>query len=154
MLPDLTPIHKLTIYSGPLQLKQFAAYTPNTTTSKEKREGSTARRRRYHQHLDKHAKADNKKRGKIYATIAGQLVSWDDNSPTPAANAQDGATQMVTATIDGEVQTWVNNWFGPSTSTAASQVSIAVSQAVHQGAVANSKPQETCKNWLPRYGCC
>ncbi|KAI9648242.1 target of Sbf [Ciborinia camelliae] len=130
-------------FRGPLQLKQFAAYIPGTSTSKEKRQGSTARRRRYHQHLDKHAKAGNKKRDKIYATIDGQLVSWDDNSPTPAANVNDGAAKMVTATINGEIQTWVNNWFGPSISTAISQASTAVSPVISQGAAATVKPQKT-----------
>ncbi|KAA8574864.1 hypothetical protein MFRU_002g04550 [Monilinia fructicola] len=131
-------------FRGPLKLKQFAAYTPGTTTArKEKREGSTARRRRHHQHLDRRARGDNKKRGKIYATIDGQLVSWDDNSPTTAANAQDGAGKMVTATIDGQVQTWVNNWFGPTTPTATSQASPPASQITSQDVAAGTKPQKT-----------
>ncbi|KAJ8066048.1 hypothetical protein OCU04_005140 [Sclerotinia nivalis] len=132
-------------FRGPLHLKQFAVYTPSTTTttSKGKRDGSTARRRRYHQHLEKHAKAGNKKRDKIYATIDGQLVSWDNNWPTPGLNAYDGGAVPVTATIDGEKQTWINNWFGPSTSTMVSQASTTVSQVVSQSAAAGAKPQET-----------
>ncbi|ESZ98134.1 hypothetical protein SBOR_1513 [Sclerotinia borealis F-4128] len=130
-------------FRGPLQLKQFAAYTPGTTTSKEKREGSTARRRRYHQHLDKHVKAGNKKRGKISATIDGQLVSWDDNSPTPVANVYDGAAKVVTATINDEIQTWANNWFGSSTSKSVHPAPTTVFQGVSQGAAASVKPQKT-----------
>ncbi|QSZ37493.1 hypothetical protein DSL72_008591 [Monilinia vaccinii-corymbosi] len=132
-------------FRGPLALKQFAAYTPGTMTmGKEKREGSTARRRR-HQHHDKRARADKKKRGKIYATIDGQLVSWDDNSPTqaPGANDQHGSPGMVTATIDGKVQTWANNWFGPTTPTATSQASPTASHSTSQDVAAAVKPHKT-----------
>lgn len=135
---------------GPLQLKQFAAYTPGTNTTKGKREGSTARRRRFHQHLDKHARASNKKREKIYATIDGQIVSWDASSPTPAAHVHDEAAGMVTATIDGEVQTWVNNWVGPSTSTATSQPSTALSQGVSEDVSVAAKLQKTCTQRIPQ----
>lgn len=150
MISSLVFNRKLTTSSGPLKLKQFAAYTPGTTTArKEKREGSTARRRRHHQHLDRRARADNKKRGKIYATIDGQLVSWDDNSPTTAANAQEGAGKMVTATIDGQVQTWVNNWFGPTTPTATSQASPPASQITSQDVAAGTNPQKTRMRLIP-----
>ncbi|CAD6442185.1 96f09121-de62-402b-b8d4-8d082bf913ba [Sclerotinia trifoliorum] len=131
-------------FRGPLRLKQFAVYTPSTTTTrKEKRDGSTARRRRYHQHLEKHAKAGNKKRDEIHATIDGQIVSWDNNWPTPGLNAYDGGAVPVTATIDSEKQTWINNWFGPSTSTMVSQASTTISQVMSQSAAAGSKAQET-----------
>lgn len=125
-------------------MKQFAAYTPGATASKKKREGSTARRRRHLQHIDKHARAGNQKRDKIHATIDGQLVSWDDNYPTSGLDAFNSGAKTVTATINGEIQTWINNWFGPSTTTMVSQASTTVPQSVSQGAATSEEAQETC----------
>lgn len=129
-------------FRGPLQLKQFAAYTPGTTASKKKREGSTARRRRHLQHIDKHVKGGNQKRDKIYATIDGQLVSWDNNYPTPGLDAFNGGAKTVTATIDGKIQTWINNWFGPSSTAMVTQASTAVPQSASQGAATSEEAQE------------
>ncbi|TGO65514.1 hypothetical protein BCON_0002g00990 [Botryotinia convoluta] len=136
-------------FRGPFQLKQFAAYTPGATASKEKREGSTARRRRHLQHIDKHARGGNQKRDKIYATIDGQLVSWDNNYPTPGLDAFNGGAKTVTATIDGELKTWINNWFGPSTTTMVSQASTTVPQSVSQGAATSEEAQETSTSIIP-----
>ncbi|TGO30690.1 hypothetical protein BPAE_0004g01490 [Botrytis paeoniae] len=136
-------------FRGPLQLKQFAAYTPGATASKKKREGSTARRRRHLQHIDKHARGGNQKRDKIHATIDGQLVSWDDNYPTPGLDAFNGGAKTVTATINGEIQTWINNWFGSSTTTMASQTSTTVPQSVSQGAATSEEAQETSTSIIP-----
>ncbi|TGO78427.1 hypothetical protein BELL_0067g00230 [Botrytis elliptica] len=136
-------------FRGPLQLKQFAAYTPGATASKKKRQGSTARRRRHLQHIDKHARAGNQKRDKIHATIDGQLVSWDDNYPTSGLDAFNSGAKTVTATINGEIQTWINNWFGPSTTTMVSQASTTVPQSVSQGAATSEEAQETSTSIIP-----
>ncbi|KAF7902776.1 hypothetical protein EAF00_002679 [Botryotinia globosa] len=136
-------------FRGPLQLKQFAAYTPGTMVDKEKREGSTARRRRHLQHINKHARAGNQKRDKIHATIDGQLVSWDDNYPTAGLDASNGDPKTVTATINGEIQTWINNWFGPSTTTMVSQASATVPQGASHGVATSEEAQETSTSIVP-----
>lgn len=48
------------------------------------------------------------------------MVSWVNQYTGGAGGVGAKATaQIVTATIDGVVQTWVNNWFGESTSSAS-----------------------------------
>lgn len=104
----------LTKDTGPLQLKQFAAYTPGNAR-KVKRDGSSARRRRQQPRVsDSLPKdSDHNQRDKIYATIDGQFVSWDNNMAASVLQPDvKPATQVVTATIDGQIETWLNNWFG------------------------------------------
>ncbi|KAK5727936.1 target of Sbf [Elasticomyces elasticus] len=77
-------------FRGPLQLKQFAVYTPGSSSSKSRR--STTHERR-HAHGHGHARLHH---------------------------ARDAAVgEMVTATIDGVVQSWVNEYSGVATSAPA-----------------------------------
>ena len=87
-------------FRGPLQLKQFAAYAPVSTANI--RHASPAQIRRHgHQHQEYHKRA----------------------------NANNGAhgkykRQELTATIGGQVVSWVNNWFGDTVATPAATASM------------------------------
>ncbi|PQE20144.1 hypothetical protein CJF30_00001454 [Rutstroemia sp. NJR-2017a BBW] len=108
-------------FSGPISpldeevsLKQFAAYAPGNSR-KVKRDGSNAHRRRHHTRVSKNSpkESGHNQRDRIYATVDGQVVSWDDNMAISMSQSDvKPAAQVVTATIDGQIQTWLNNWFG------------------------------------------
>jgi hypothetical protein len=99
-------------FRGPIHLKQFAAYTPSAS-SKAKREVSAAHARRHgHSHQQFH-----KRNAEPVAE--------------PVAEVKEEKRTMVTATIDGQVVSWTNNWFGYTTSTAsASSATAAVATAI------------------------
>ncbi|KAK1810228.1 target of Sbf [Friedmanniomyces endolithicus] len=83
-------------FRGPIQLKQFAVYTPSGSSSKARR--STPNERR-HAHGHGHAHLHH---------------------------ARDAAVgDMVTATINGVVQSWVNEWSGAASSAPAADPSSA-----------------------------
>ncbi|KAK4565412.1 target of Sbf [Recurvomyces mirabilis] len=73
-------------FRGPIQINQFAVYTPSSS-SKPKRHSTAQRHPHAHLHARRHQARE--------------------------ANASVG--DMVTATINGIVQTWVNEWSGQST---------------------------------------
>ncbi|KAK4897797.1 target of Sbf [Elasticomyces elasticus] len=77
-------------FRGPIQLKQFAVYTPSGSSSKARRSDTHERR---HAHGHGHAHLHH---------------------------ARDAAVgEMVTATIDGVVQSWINEYSGVATSAPA-----------------------------------
>ncbi|KAH6657847.1 putative TOS1-like glycosyl hydrolase-domain-containing protein [Truncatella angustata] len=78
---------------GPAQLKQFAVYTPSSSSTKKRQEHKSHHKRHGHQHL--HQKKHE----------AARAVG-----------------DVVTATIDGTVQTWINTWDGSSDSDAKVEV--------------------------------
>lgn len=82
-------------FRGPLKLKQFAVYTPSGSSSKKSR-----RNARRNAHLHNHAHAHAHKR-----------------------EADAAVGDIVTATIDGNVVSWTNEYSGLSTSAAGSSVS-------------------------------
>ncbi|KAH9906517.1 TOS1 protein [Xylariomycetidae sp. FL2044] len=92
------------VFRGPLQLAEFAVYHPSTSSSK-KRDVPKAQahsKRHGHQHLHKkHHEQEKQKREDVW----------------------------VTATIDGQVQSWINDWFGPSTADAAAATAAATTTA-------------------------
>ncbi|KAK0258921.1 target of Sbf [Friedmanniomyces endolithicus] len=83
-------------FRGPIQLKQFAVYTPSGSSSKARRSAPNERR---HAHGHGHAHLHH------------------------ARDAAVGAE--VTATINGLVQTWVNEWSGAASSAPAADPSSA-----------------------------
>lgn len=120
-------------FRGPLALKQFAVYTPGSSSSSKKAKRS-GMQRHGHEHLDKHKRhahghaqeAVNEKRDlgdMVVATIDGQVVSWANNwsgeSSTAAAATTAAGADIVVATINGQVVSWTNNWSGESSTSAA-----------------------------------
>jgi hypothetical protein len=92
-------------FRGPLQLKQFAVYLPSNSGQTSKREevsvaGQAERLPHAHRLLHNHH----------HQPIHGHAAA-------PQRKRQNEGV-MVTATIDGKVQSWINNWFGKSTSNA------------------------------------
>lgn len=87
-------------FRGPINLMQLAIYQPGNTASTTKRDTKPSfhERRHTHGHYRKHEKEDEEKR------------------------------DMVTATIDGKVVSWTNNYFGPAIPTANSVSESAASQ--------------------------
>ncbi|KAK0259923.1 target of Sbf [Friedmanniomyces endolithicus] len=83
-------------FRGPIQLKQFAVYTPSGSSSKARRSAPNERR---HAHGHGHAHLHH------------------------ARDAAVGAE--VTATINGVVQSWVNEWSGAASSAPAADPSSA-----------------------------
>ncbi|KAK0841116.1 target of Sbf [Friedmanniomyces endolithicus] len=83
-------------FRGPIQLKQFAVYTPSGSSSKARRSAPNERRHAHgHGHAHLHHARD---------------AAVDDE---------------VTATINGLVQTWVNEWSGAASSAPAADPSSA-----------------------------
>ncbi|KAF2772073.1 hypothetical protein EJ03DRAFT_212473 [Teratosphaeria nubilosa] len=90
-------------FRGPLQLYQFAAYTPSSSSSKNsKREEHV--RRHAHAHGHGHAHGAHEKRqvgAEVYATIDGVLASWVNEwsgEATPSAPAASTTPTSVPAT--------------------------------------------------------
>ncbi|TAQ87470.1 hypothetical protein B7494_g4209 [Chlorociboria aeruginascens] len=99
-------------FRGPLQLKQFAAYTLSTP-NKQKREVTHHRSANHHRHTHQRYVEDKLvKKQEITATIDGQVVSWENNWFGKPVASVTSSPVMVTATIDGQVVSWENNWFG------------------------------------------
>ncbi|KAM3067696.1 target of Sbf [Clarireedia jacksonii] len=119
--------------TGPLQLKQFAAYTPGNAR-RAKRDGSSTRRRRQHTRAPGSLPKNHNQRDEVYAIIGGQVVSWDTHMTASMLQPDvNPTTQVVTATIDGQIQTWLNNWFGSTPTPVAASDSTTL--ALHTTAV-------------------
>jgi len=101
----LTSIQVSMHFRGPLKLKQFAVYTPSGSSSKKSRRNS-----RRNAHLHNHAHAHEHKR-----------------------EADAALGDMVTATINGEVVSWANDYAGGATSSAASSSAEVTSAPVVKG---------------------
>lgn len=108
---------------GPTQLKQFAVYTPSSSSSK--REQHRSHKRHGHQHLH-HKKAEQKEERDVgdvvYATINGQVVSWINtySGETVAANVNAAsATSAVTTSTKASSTSTSTKSSSTSTSTAA-----------------------------------
>ena len=93
-------------FRGPLQLKQFAVYTPAGASAKAKRDSHVRRHAHGHGHAHGHHAAR-------------------------AAEAEPQVGAMVTATIDGQVVSWANDWSGQA-STAAPAASSPSAPAANQ----------------------
>ncbi|KAK2767856.1 target of Sbf [Emmonsiellopsis sp. PD_33] len=83
-------------FRGPLSLKKFAYYTPGSSSKKREVKPSIHERRHGHQHL--HKRQDTKEEGKR------------------------AVGDIVTATIDGQVVTWVNEYDGGAGPTPAPEL--------------------------------
>jgi hypothetical protein len=124
-------------------LKQLAVYNLSNPGPK-KRSTSLTRRRHQHHMLHKARKPqkavdlDEEKREVISATINGVVQSWENNYSGSLAT---GPT-IVTATVNGQVVTWADNWHGPSTTSPAPPVSTSPSPVVLQ-ALVNANPAVT-----------
>ncbi|KAI6088154.1 putative TOS1-like glycosyl hydrolase-domain-containing protein [Hypoxylon rubiginosum] len=106
-------------FRGPLQLAQVAVYTPSSSTSK--REAPKPHSKRHgHQHLHK------KHHEHLHAEKRGDIVS---------------------AIIDGVLQTWENNYFGPSTAAAeTTPTATAAAAAVTTAADKTTKTATSAKS--------
>ncbi|GAB7354707.1 hypothetical protein MBLNU459_g5124t1 [Dothideomycetes sp. NU459] len=92
-------------FRGPLQLKQFAVYTPSSSSSSSKKAKRSAMHRHghAHEHLHKHKReaAENKRQvgSEVIATIDGQVVSWiNEYSGEATTAAASAATTSAAAT--------------------------------------------------------
>lgn len=117
-------------FRGPLHLKQFAAYKLNPSKKRE----TTHARRHGHQHFHKrNAEA----------------------APEEAIEERgEEKRQMISATIDGKVVSWMNNWFGGAASptpAASSAQSTAPAAAAPQstGASDNSDTKSAAVDSTP-----
>ncbi|RDW87559.1 hypothetical protein BP5796_03253 [Coleophoma crateriformis] len=152
-------------FRGPLQLKQFAAYTPSSTNSKTKRARSDSfahRKGHKHSHHKKHAdfKDQMEKRQEwVTATIDGNIVSWTMGNPNPeptakTVSAEPPAPVMVTAVIDGKVVSWTNNYFGPSSTPPAATTikSQQTTATVHVTEMAPTRTTTVTLSQITNYG--
>ncbi|CZR55288.1 related to TOS1 Target of SBF [Phialocephala subalpina] len=119
---------------GPAQLKEFAVYIPSSSTNSASKRGNTGitdsqvahQHRHVHKGVSGHGHGHNhieakevNDRQEVSATIDGKVVSWGNNYFGPSSTP--ASEVMVTATIDGQIVSWTNNWFGSSTTAPTSQ---------------------------------
>jgi hypothetical protein len=112
---------------GPTQLKQFAVYTPASSSSKRNQQKS--HKRHNHQQLHKKAAQQKEKRAVgdvVYATIDGKLVSWINtySGQTAAAAA---VSSSAAATTTSAISTKTTS---KATSTETSTASTATGTTV------------------------
>lgn len=86
-------------FRGPLNLKQFAVYTPSSSSSKAKMARRSAHERRHAPHGHGHAHLHHAR--------------------DAAAKEKRGLGDMVTAVINGEVVSWANEYAGGAAATSA-----------------------------------
>ncbi|OTA99405.1 hypothetical protein M426DRAFT_41474, partial [Hypoxylon sp. CI-4A] len=87
-------------FRGPLNLKSFAVYTPSSSSKRDVPKPHSKRHGHQHLHKKHHEHQQAEKRG-----------------------------DMVTATIDGQVVSWANNYFGAAATEAASVASAVGAKA-------------------------
>lgn len=108
-------------FRGPMHIKQFAFYSPGSSPTKRDSTRPTIHERRgskdlgHHQH--QHAHLHKHKRDRH----AGHVHHADVEKRDPGS--------WVTATIDGQVVSWANNWGGSPTSAAAAVASPSATAA-------------------------
>ncbi|KAI1766707.1 putative TOS1-like glycosyl hydrolase-domain-containing protein [Hypoxylon sp. FL1150] len=100
-------------FRGPLQLAQVAVYTPSSSSSKRDAPKPHSKRHGHqHQHLHK------KHHEHVHAEKRGDIVS---------------------AVIDGVLETWENNYFGPSTATTDASATTTAAAATTTAADSTTK---------------
>lgn len=105
-------------FRGPLNLKQFAVYTPSSSSTKAKMVRRSPERRHAHGH------------GHAHLHHARDAAAKEEKR---------GLGDIVTAVIDGEVVTWANEYAGgAATSTAAAVSSVATSAPAAYSSVASA----------------
>lgn len=117
-------------FRGPLQLKQFAVYTPSGSSSKKAKRSAHERRHAHgHAHFHQHQKevreaqdaAEKRAVGDwVTATINGQVVSW--------ANSYDGSSSPATSAAAVAASSTPASSAAPASS--ATSISVAIKQAV------------------------
>ncbi|PMD38099.1 hypothetical protein L207DRAFT_61110 [Hyaloscypha variabilis F] len=141
-------------FRGPIQIKQIAAYTPASAKSVKKvRDTNVHQRAHQHVHSRLHAQENARsqdKRQEVTATIDGQVVHWVNDYFGPSASSCIPPA-MVTATVDGQVQTWVNNWFGGGAAPTCTP-SEAPAPAPAPPAAHTPAPQPAAQNQAPAPG--
>lgn len=95
-------------FRGPLNLKQFAVYTPGASSSKAKMARRSAHERR-HAHAHGHAHLHHAR--------------------DAAAKEKRALGDMVTAVINGEVVSWANDYAGGAAATSAVASAVATAEA-------------------------
>lgn len=86
-------------FRGPIQIKQFAAYNPQISSAGKRGESHG---RKASNHIHRHAHAHKKRQ-------------QDDQTVDELKKRAD----MVVATIDGQVVSWVNDYFGSAAAAAS-----------------------------------
>jgi hypothetical protein len=95
----LTAIKFSAIFRGPIQLKQFAAYTLNGNSAKKRSPRQNFHQRRHgHQHFHEHNKEIRE---------VGEAKAHEDNEKRAYGD-------LVTATIYGKVDVFTDNWDPPA----------------------------------------
>ncbi|TKA67081.1 hypothetical protein B0A49_06108 [Cryomyces minteri] len=115
-------------FRGPVQLKQFAVYTPSSSgsSSKLKEKRSAHARRHGHQHFHEHQ----------------QEVREIQKAHEEEKRA---VGDIVVATINGKVVSWVNAYAGAATSTAAAATTAATSKVTSTVTAAGTTITSTVK---------
>lgn len=83
----------------------------------------------------------HRRRSEVTATIDGKVVSWVNNYFGPPTETDNGPA-TVTATIDGKVEKWLNNWFGPKKTPAASTATFIHAPAPYNTDVPATSPTD------------
>ncbi|KAK5001862.1 target of Sbf, partial [Cryomyces antarcticus] len=115
-------------FRGPVQLKQFAVYTPSSSgsSSKLKEKRSAHARRHGHQHFHEHQ----------------QEVREIQEAHEEEKRA---VGDIVVATINGKVVSWVNAYAGAATSTAAAATTAATAKVTSTVTAAGTTITSTVK---------
>lgn len=89
-------------FRGPLVLKQFAVYTPSSASSTKTKRSSPHARRHAHGHGHQHFHEHNKE-----IREAHEIADVEERA----------VGDVVIATINGKVVSWINNYGGSATAT-------------------------------------
>lgn len=135
-------------FRGPLQLKQFAVYTPGQASDKKKaRRSEHARRHAHHAHGHAHEKKDVEERqvgDMVYLTTDGTVWSWTNeySGVSTSAAASSAASTAATTTAAAAAADTAAASVGSSPSSVASAASSSAassaSAAAESGSIASS----------------
>lgn len=92
-----------------MNIKQIAVYLPGSTDSKRGAIDEVVEKRHSHNHARKHAR-------KHARFQHSHLHSEREEGPNKVEEKRQHPTIWVTATIDGAVVSWINNYWGPADS--------------------------------------
>lgn len=91
-------------FRGPLKLSKFAVYTPGSKTKRDATD-SVAERRHAHNHNHNHARK--------HARYQHSHLHSERETPHKVEERAEHPTIWVTATINGAVVSWTNDYWGP-----------------------------------------
>lgn len=113
-------------FRGPLNLKQFAVYIPGSTSSKKARRSNSQPRRRGHphHHAAHHVAREAQVGAEVTATIDGQVVSWANEYSGEATSAP-AASSAAPTTAEAAAATVASVASSATSAAAASSASSA-----------------------------